>query len=347
MTIKFLFAILGLLIVTQESIAKDWHGIVPLKSTRTEVERRFGKPDKWGDYKVGAEKVSFLYSGGSCADLYRALEKDNCKCLLANDTVLEITVEPITKRRFSETKIELSRFKRVAISPFPYSFAYYNPADGIDYTVDEAEDEIVTIDYYGTEADCNEIIKKQSTSVRNSWRGLTPLHATRRDVERLLGAPTRIWDTSARFETDHEVVTVKYSNGKCGECDTCWNVPRDTVVELIVGQRFGFLLRQLNLDPSRWERQEIFPFPEIANPPKVANYVNQFDGIIIRTESKASGDEVVVSITYQPAKRDAKLRCNNANEGTGMIPQSTTTKFTYEASQKFFRSTPLLKSLLL
>ena len=76
MTIKLLIAIFMLLIAAQDSMAKDWRGIVRLKSTRADVERRFGKPDKWGDNQVDDERVSFRYSeGGPCTDLYRALGK--------------------------------------------------------------------------------------------------------------------------------------------------------------------------------------------------------------------------------------------------------------------------------
>lgn len=115
MIIKLLIAVFGLLTVTHDSMAKDWRGIVPLKSRRTDVERRFGKPDQWGDYTVGDDKVSFLYSGSPCSDLYQPLQKDNGKCLLPTDTVLEITVEPIIKRKFTNVRIDLSSFKKVAI----------------------------------------------------------------------------------------------------------------------------------------------------------------------------------------------------------------------------------------
>jgi hypothetical protein len=307
---KIMFSLILSLLVAQNVIGKDWRGIVPLKSTRADVESRFGKPDKWGQYEVNDERVSFHYSDGPCNDLYETLGKDNCKCLVQKGTVMSIFVEPTVKRKFSDLKLDLTRFKRTAIAPFPHTFEYDNPTEGIDYTVDESEDEVTTIDYYATPDDCQNVIKNRAPKYRNSWRGLIPLHASRQDVERLLGASQRSWGTSAAYETDHELVTLKYANGKCGEPNTEWNVPRDTILELVVGQRLSFLLSQLNLDPSRYERQELFPFPEIANPPKVANYVNQADGISIRAQSTGGGEEVVVSITYKAASRDENLRCS-------------------------------------
>lgn len=140
---------------------------------------------------------------------------------------------------------------------------------------------------------------------------MQPLLGTKQDIERVLGAPKRTWDTSAVYETDHEIVTVKYAKGNCGELDSGWNVPSGTILELVVGQRYGFLLSLLNLDLSRYERQEIFPFPEIENPTKVANYIDNVNGIVIRAQSSrgGAGEEVVVSISYQPARIDSKLRC--------------------------------------
>ncbi|MEK6281604.1 MAG: hypothetical protein AABN95_14715 [Acidobacteriota bacterium] len=315
MKIKLLFAIFGMLIGAQSSIAKEWRGIVPLKSTRTDVERRFGKPDKWGDYHVDQDRVSFRYSeGGPCTDLYRALGKDNCYCSLEDGTVISISVEPTVKRKFSDLKLDMTKFKKVPISPFPYNFAYYNPTEGIDYEVDESEDRIRSIEYDAAAVDCENIIKSRAPKYRNSWRGLIPLHVNRWDVERLLGTPQRTWESSAAYDTDHEIVSVKYAKGKCGEPNTEWNVPDDTVIELVVGQRLGFLLSQLNLDLSRYNRQEDFPYPEIENPPKVANYIDSLNGIIVRTQSSrgGGGEEVVVSITYRPANKDAKLRCVNS-----------------------------------
>ncbi|MGH9931167.1 MAG: hypothetical protein ACREA9_18315, partial [Pyrinomonadaceae bacterium] len=186
---------------------------------------------------------------------------------------------------------------------------------GINYTIDQSEDEIWHVTYYPSMADCESIIKSRAPKYRNSWRGLIPLHANRQDVERVLGPPKRTWETSAAYETDHEMVNVKYAKGKCGEPNNEWNVPADVVVEFVVGQRFGFLLSQLNLDPNRYERQEVFPLPEIDNPPKIANYVSQADGISIRAQSSGGGEEVVVSITYRPARTDEKLRCNKKAKG--------------------------------
>jgi hypothetical protein len=327
MTIKLLITIFVLLVAAQASKGKEWRGIVPLKSTRADVERRFGKPDRWGDYQVGEERISFQYSeGGPCTDLYRTLGKDNCHCSLEDDTVVSIFVEPISKRRVSDLKLDMTKFRRTPINPFPHTFEYSNRTEGINYEVDESEDRIRSIEYYASSADCEAIIEDRAPKYRNSWRGLVPLHSTRRDVEKLLGRATKIWElnteSKATYETEHEIVTVTYASGNCGERDNRWNVPKDTVVEFTIGQRYGFLLSHLNLDLTRYERQEVFPYPEIDSPPKVAIYIDNTNGITIRAQSSrgGGGEEVVVSITYRPSTKDEGLRCPKNEKAPGKKP---------------------------
>jgi hypothetical protein len=311
MKLLIIASALVLMLSQQNAIAKEWHGIIPLKSTRVDVERRFGRPDKWGDYEVKEERVSFRYAeGGPCRDLYLGLGKDNCKCLVDKDTVMAITVEPIVERRFSHLKLDLTRFSRTPIAPFPYTFAYYNPTEGIDYTVDESEDAIMTVEYYPSPVDCQHVISQRAPVYRNSWRGLIPLHANRRDVEQVVGTPQHKWGATIAYETDHEAISARYAEGNCTASSTEWNVPNDTLIELVVGQRLPFLLSRLNLDLERYERQEQPPLPETPNPPKVVNYTDRVAGIVIRAQSTSGGPEEVVSITYSPATKDQALRCH-------------------------------------
>ena len=127
---------------------KAWRGIVPLKSTRADIERRFGKPDKWGGYDLKDERVSFDYGDGTCKGLYLSLGADNCKCLANEGAVMSIFVELVTKRRASDLKLDVKTFKKTPISPFPHTFEYYDPTEGIVYTVDEGDDEIKHITYF-------------------------------------------------------------------------------------------------------------------------------------------------------------------------------------------------------
>lgn len=202
-------------LLPQTAWSKDWRGIVPLKSTRADVERRFGKPDKWGGYDVKNERVSFEYGGGPCKGIYLALGKDNCKCLAAEDAVMSIFVEPKVTRRISDLKLDMTKYRRAPVSPFPQTFVYENEADGIVYTVDESEDELMHITYYPSSADCQDIIAKRAPAIRNSWRGLVPLYSNRKDVEAVLRSPNSDRSTQIIYETDHESIVATYSDRNC------------------------------------------------------------------------------------------------------------------------------------
>src|SRR5690349_3773129 len=101
MNLKIVFSLVVLVFFEQQLYAAVWRGIVPLKSTRADVERFLGKPNELGLYEVNGEHVTIIYSEGPCIGLYRSLEKANCKCLVSKDTVLSIYIEPKRALKFS------------------------------------------------------------------------------------------------------------------------------------------------------------------------------------------------------------------------------------------------------
>lgn len=191
MNLKLILVVIGLLLLPRDSVAKEWRGIIPLKSTRADVERRFGKPDRWGEYKIKDERVTFDYGDGSCQGLYVALGVANCKCLVDENAVMSIFVEPTVKRKISVLKLDMTNFRRTPINPFPNTFEYDNPTEGITYTVDEPNDEVRHVTYYPSSKDCEDIINRRGSAHRNSWRGLVPLQSNRKNVEALLGRARR------------------------------------------------------------------------------------------------------------------------------------------------------------
>jgi len=314
---KILLAFFALSIFRLDVFAKEWRGIVPLSSTRADVERLMGKPNELGRYEVNGERADIIYSDGPCRGQFYPLEKPSCKCLVQKDTVLSIYVEP-DQLKFSKVRIDKSKFTRTAIVVGNGLFSYSNVTDGIVYTVDEVQDEVIDVEYLPSFADC-QLVTTMTATPRNSWRGLIPLHSNRQVVEALLGPPSRSWERAHSYDAENEIVTVKYSKGKCDEPGTEWNVPNDTIVEFVVTPRLSFLLRQLNLDFQSYQREEVFPLPEIPDPPKVADYVDHVNGIIIRAELNG-GSEEVVSITYRPAKKDEALRCSTNPKAANKKP---------------------------
>lgn len=113
---------------------KGWRGLIPLHSTRTDVERVLGPSS--GDcrciYRTEEEVVSVIYS------------RTNCKGNVPGwnvpaETVLEFTVMPLKRQdKFSELRLDKRRFVRT--QDHVATTAYYtNLAMGIRYQVSRGE----------------------------------------------------------------------------------------------------------------------------------------------------------------------------------------------------------------
>jgi len=151
--IKFLAACLYLtLIFCSVTDAKDWRGIVPLHSTRADVERLLGvssHPCKCS-YDLGSERITFIYSS----------EEDPCANGISywprvpRDTVLEILVRPKTKLLFSDLGFDKSKYKKVGDADLAYINYYTNNVEGVLVQVSACDDVVMNI-YYRSAADDN------------------------------------------------------------------------------------------------------------------------------------------------------------------------------------------------
>jgi hypothetical protein len=87
--------------------ANAWKGLVPLRSTRADVEKMLGAPTEVTGrayaYKLKTENVAFTYAKGNCSG------SDNGWNLPAG-TILEIDVTPQTTLLASEAGLDLSKF---------------------------------------------------------------------------------------------------------------------------------------------------------------------------------------------------------------------------------------------
>ena len=107
--------------------AKEWRGIVPLRSTRADVERLLGQPTKPGGsiYDLGSESAIIVYaSGAPCGD------DSPSSWQVPRDTVISVTVYSETKPPFSDLKIDRSKYKRVDDGHLPDVFYYINEEEG-------------------------------------------------------------------------------------------------------------------------------------------------------------------------------------------------------------------------
>ena len=120
-------------------LAKEWRGIVPLHSTRGDVERLLGPPSMdRGDivvYQTEREKVSVEYSKGPCN-----VNSWN----VAVNTVLNIWISP-KSLYISNLNLNLTNYEEKADPELPYIHNYVDKKDGVRYQVDESRSQTVTL----------------------------------------------------------------------------------------------------------------------------------------------------------------------------------------------------------
>ena len=140
-----------------------------------------------------------------------------------------------------------------------------------------------------------------TVSYAKEWRGIVPLHSTRADVERLLGAPTDpTSQCRCHYESGAESVFITYASGSpCGEgSQSLWKVLPDTVISISVSSKMERLFSDLKIDENRYEKTGR------GDAAGVFYYSDAEEGITI----EVNGDKVG-SVIYSPAAKDDNLRC--------------------------------------
>ena len=109
-------------------IAREWHGIVPLRSTRSDVLRILGEPNaKYDRYLIDGEEATILYSRAPCLSGWN----------VPSDTVMLISVTLKRPTKLSDLKIDLNKYER-ARDPLVTSHVFYtNREEGVRYEVYE------------------------------------------------------------------------------------------------------------------------------------------------------------------------------------------------------------------
>jgi outer membrane protein OmpA-like peptidoglycan-associated protein len=140
-------------------------------------------------------------------------------------------------------------------------------------------------------------------SYAQGWRGLKPLHSTRKDVERLIGPPIKQRDYV--YELENERVNIVYSDGTpCTKgWPDGWNVPADTVLSIRVYPKTKLSLADLRIDLGKYNK---FNDPHLGG---ITYYSNIEEGGSIQMQEDG---ERVRSISYSPAQSDNHLRCPDA-----------------------------------
>jgi len=131
------------------SFAREWRGIVPLRSTRTDVIRLTNQCADQKEacrFTLGTEDVHILFSGGLTA------ENRECASRLPPETVMFIALEPREKLKISDLHLDKRRLHSVDGSdPVVHDFKGYRTDDGL--VVSLFKDRVLQIVYLPSETD--------------------------------------------------------------------------------------------------------------------------------------------------------------------------------------------------
>ena len=132
------------------------------------------------------------------------------------------------------------------------------------------------------------------------WRGIKPLHSTRKEVERLIGPPME--PGGRTYDLTNERVNVAYSDGVCTKgWPYGWDVPPGTVIGIIIYPHPAPTVADLKVDVSR--------LAKYVDPHGFVHFTSKEAGMSVETEAN---EKEVRSIEYFPAASDEHLRCPEA-----------------------------------
>ena len=142
------------------------------------------------------------------------------------------------------------------------------------------------------------ILIMANCALATGWRGIVPLHSTKKDVERLLGpAP----NTRNIYKLKDMVVVIEYSDVPCEKCwPFGWNVPLGTVLEITIRPTAKLDVADSGLNLSAYKRTKD---PEVEG---IDYYTNQKEGI---TVTFRVFDQSIDTIAYGPSEDDYDLAC--------------------------------------
>lgn len=121
---------LGLFVQHKERI--DWSKIVPLQTTRAEIEARLGAPTFGTGYVLSYDtkddRVTIWYGG------VKQPAKNGCKWELPQNTVLSFVYAPKEKFPLHELNVDLTKFRKERAYEMENDFYYHNSDEGLMLT---------------------------------------------------------------------------------------------------------------------------------------------------------------------------------------------------------------------
>lgn len=131
-----------ILILVPLANAQEWRKIVPLKSTRADVERLLGSKEKsYGIvYELTSGVLSIEYSSGPCRKDRRGGWN------VPEGIVISYSFSPKNKQRENDLKLTRRKFRRVVLSHTGGITYYINDVDGIMYVTQQGK--VDSVEYY-------------------------------------------------------------------------------------------------------------------------------------------------------------------------------------------------------
>jgi hypothetical protein len=134
-----------LLIAPREANGKNWKGIVPLHSTRADVERLLGQPvGEDSDYEVEGARVQFAYAERGCQEGIPGGWK------VPPDTVVSITVSTLSETKVADLLVKDRSYEKI-FKVHSTEVDYVDALEGIRFTTDNGLVKSVT--YFASGSD--------------------------------------------------------------------------------------------------------------------------------------------------------------------------------------------------
>lgn len=122
--------------------AAGWRGIVPLRSTRAEVERHLGPPASESEsgsvYATAGERVSVAYSRRPCDYGWQ----------VPAGTVVSFFVHPKKPPKLADLKLDEKKYERRRSYHVETVHYYIDREAGLNYTVESPGDLVTGVEYY-------------------------------------------------------------------------------------------------------------------------------------------------------------------------------------------------------
>ncbi|HEX5604524.1 MAG TPA: hypothetical protein VFX63_18310 [Pyrinomonadaceae bacterium] len=143
MKVFIVIAFTSLLLVGLQKKQIEWRTLVPLVTTRNEVEAQLGAPSSGKEYvwiyDTTEERITVWYGGGKSSGA------DGCRWDTPKETVFNFLLAPKKKVRLADLNIDLAKYRKQKALEMVQDYYYYNENEGITITTRMAEGEEILL----------------------------------------------------------------------------------------------------------------------------------------------------------------------------------------------------------